>query len=60
MREPALQVANRLRDRPYLVGGLAEAIEKSQSWISEVVSELENEHLARLNGDRVAGDYRST
>lgn len=38
MREAALRVVSCLRDRSYAVGELAEAIDKSQSWTSEVVS----------------------
>lgn len=45
MREAELQIIDRLRDRPYSVGELADAIGKSQSWTSELVSSLEEQNL---------------
>ena len=43
MRETALRITECLRDRSYAVGELADAIDKSQSWTSEVVSDLTEE-----------------
>jgi DNA-binding transcriptional ArsR family regulator/DNA-binding PadR family transcriptional regulator len=61
MRETALRIVDRLRDRSYAIGELAEAIEKSQSWTSEVVSDLEDEHLVERNGEvRLANTYEAT
>jgi hypothetical protein len=44
-REAASRVIDPLRDRSYSVGKLAETVGKSQSWTSEVVGDLEDEHL---------------
>ena len=61
MREAALRVVDCLRDRSYAVGELAEAIGKSQSWTSEVVSDLENAHLVeRTDGVQLANTYEAT
>jgi DNA-binding transcriptional ArsR family regulator len=61
MREAALRVVDCLRDRSYAVGELAEAIEKSQSWTSEVVSDLEDAHLVeRADGVQLASTYEAT
>lgn len=45
MRETELQIVDRLRNRPYSVSELADAIDKSQSWTSELVSSLEEQNL---------------
>ena len=61
MRDAALRVVDCLRDRSYAVGELADAIDKSQSWTSEVVSDLEDEHLVERNdGVRLANTYEAT
>lgn len=61
MREAALRVVDCLRDRTYSVGELADAIDKSQSWTSEVVGDLEDEHLVERNGGvRLANTYEAT
>jgi DNA-binding HxlR family transcriptional regulator len=62
MREAGLLVIDRLRDRSYPVGELATAIGKSQSWTSEVVSDLEAEHLVERSGKQVglANTYEAT
>jgi len=61
MREAELRVIDCLRDRSYSVGGLADAIDKSQSWTSEVVSDLENAHLVdRTDGVRLATTYEAS
>lgn len=61
MREAALRVVDCLRDRSYAVGELADAIDKSQSWTSEVVSDLEDDHLVKPNdGVKLAKTYEAT
>ena len=61
MREAALQVVDCLRDRSYTIGELADAIDKSQSWTSEVVSDLERDHLVeRTDGVQLAQTYEAT
>jgi DNA-binding HxlR family transcriptional regulator len=61
MREVALRIIDRLRDRTYTVGELADAIDKSQSWTSEVVSDLESDHLVdRTDGVQLADTYEAT
>jgi DNA-binding transcriptional ArsR family regulator len=61
MRGAALRVVDCLRDRAYTIGELAEAIDKSQSWTSEVVSDLEDEHLVdRADGVQLADTYEAT
>jgi hypothetical protein len=61
MKEAALRVVDCLRDRSYAIGELANAIGKSQSWTSEVVSNLEDEHLVERNGGvRLANTYEAT
>nr|WP_236544848.1 ArsR family transcriptional regulator [Salinirussus salinus] len=61
MREAALRVVDCLSDRSHAVGELADAIDKSQSWTSEVVSDLEDEHLVERNdGVRLANTYEAT
>jgi DNA-binding MarR family transcriptional regulator len=55
MREAELRVIDCLRDQSYSVGELADAIDKSQSWTSEVVGDLENAHLVdRTDGVQLA------
>ncbi len=44
MRGAELRVIYCLRDQSYSVGELAYAIDKSQSWTSEVVGDLKNDH----------------
>jgi len=61
VRATALQIIDCLRDRPYVVGELAAAIGKSQSWTSEVVSDLEADNLIdRTDGVRLATTYEAT
>lgn len=61
MREAELRVIDCLRERSYTVGELADAIDKSQSWTSEVVSNLADEHLVeRSDGLRLANTYEAT
>nr|WP_267164228.1 ArsR family transcriptional regulator [Halovenus salina] len=61
MRATALQIIDCLRDRSYLVGELAEAIGKSQSWTSEVVNDLEEDNLIdRTDGVGLATTYEAT
>jgi len=61
MRETALQVIDCLRDRSYAVGELADAIGKSQSWTSEIISDLEDANLVeRTDGVRLATTYEAT
>jgi DNA-binding transcriptional ArsR family regulator len=61
MREAALRVVDCLGDRSYAVGELAEAIGKSQSWTSEIVSDLEDEHLVeRADAVQLANTYEAT
>ncbi|CCQ36806.1 ArsR family transcription regulator / DUF2204 family protein [Natronomonas moolapensis 8.8.11] len=61
MREAELRVLDCLRDRSYSVGELADAIEKSQSWTSEVVGDLETDHLVdRTDGVQLATTYEAT
>ena len=60
MREAALRIVDCLRHRSYSVGELAEAIDKSQSWTSEVVSDLEHDHLVdRTDGVQLATTYEA-
>jgi len=61
MRGAALRIVECLRDRSYTVGELADAIDRSQSWTSEVVRDLENDHLVeRTDGVRLATTYEAT
>jgi len=61
MKETALQVIDCLRDRSYAVGELADAIGKSQSWTSEIISDLEDANLVeRTDGVRLATTYEAT
>jgi hypothetical protein len=61
MRRAALRVIDCLRDRSYAVGELAEAVGKSQSWTSEVVGDLEDDHLVeRTDGVQLATTYEAT
>ena len=61
MRGTAIQIIESLRDRSYAVGELADAIDKSQNWTSEVVSDLADEHLVeRDNGVQLADTYEAT
>ena len=61
MRATALQIIDCLRDRSYAVGELADTIDKSQSWTSEVVSDLENDNLIdRTDGVRLATTCEAT
>ncbi|KAB7519465.1 DUF6036 family nucleotidyltransferase [Halosegnis rubeus] len=61
MREAALRVIDCLRDQSYPVGELADAIDKSQSWTSEVVGDLENAHLVdRTDGVQLAPTYEAS
>lgn len=45
MREAEIKIVKQLRDQSYSVSDLAAAIEKSQSWTSELVSSLEEQNL---------------
>ena len=61
MREAELRVIDCLRDRSYSIGELADTIDKSQSWTSEVVSDLEDDHLVdRPDGVQLATTYEAT
>ena len=61
MRGTALQIITCLRDQSYAVGELAATIGKSQSWTSEVVSDLEEDNLIdRTDGVRLAPTYEAT
>lgn len=51
MRQTELEIVARLRDRAYSVGELADAIDKSQSWTSELVSSLVEQNLVEHDGD---------
>ena len=61
MREAELRVIDCLRDRSYSVGELADVIDKSQSWTSEVVGDLETAHLVdRTDGVHLASTYEAS
>jgi len=61
MRATALQIIDCLRERSYTVGELSDAIDKSQSWTSEVVSDLIDEHLVeRADKIQLASTYEAT
>jgi Bacterial regulatory protein, arsR family. len=61
MRQAALQIIDCLRKRSSTVGELSDAIDKSQSWTSEVVSELAEEHLVdRADEIQLASTYEVT
>ena len=61
MRKAELRVIDRLRDRSYSIGELADAIDNSQSWTSEVVGDLENDHLVdRSDGVQLATTYEAS
>ena len=61
MREAELRVIDCLRDQSYSVGELADAIDKSQSWTSEVVGDLETAHLVdRTDGVHLASTYETS
>jgi len=61
MREVELRVVDCLRDRSYSVGELADVINKSQSWTSEVVGDLETAHLVdRTDGVHLASTYEAS
>ncbi len=61
MRRTALRIIDCLRNRSYTVGELANAIGKSQSWTSEVVSDLEDDNLVeRTDGVQLSTTYEAT
>ena len=61
MRESGVRIIERLRKRSYTIGELSEAINKSQSWTSEVVSDLVDDHLVeRADGVQLAETYEAT
>ena len=61
VRKAALRIIDRLRDRPYAVGELADAISKCQSWTSEVVCGLADDVLIeRTDGVRLTTTYEAT
>jgi predicted transcriptional regulator len=61
MREAAMRILDRLRDQSYTIGELADAIDISQSWTSEVVGDLEDEQLVERDGRvRLANTYEAT
>ena len=61
MREAELRVIDCLRDQSYSVGELADAIDNSQSWTSEVVGDLESAHLVdRTDGVQLATTYEAS
>jgi predicted transcriptional regulator len=61
MRRGELRIIDELRGQPQTVGALAEAIEKSQSWTSELVQSLEEQHLVTKNGAvELAETYEAT
>ena len=61
MRGSALEIIDCLRERSYTVGELSDAIDKSQSWTSEVVSDLAEEHLVeRADKIQLASTYEAT
>jgi len=61
MREAELRVIDCLRDQSYSVGELADAIDNSQSWTSEVVGDLESAHLVdRSDGVQLATTYEAS
>ena len=50
-----------LRNRSDTVGELADAIDKSQGWTPEVVSDLESDHLVeRVDGVQLTDTYEAT
>lgn len=51
MREAELEIVDHLRGRSYSVGELADAIGKSQSWTSELVSSLEEQNIVEINSE---------
>jgi predicted transcriptional regulator len=58
MRDVELRIIDCLRNRAYSVGELADAIDTSQSWTSEVVGDLESAHLVdRTDGVQLATTY---
>lgn len=61
MREAALWVIYCFRDHSYSVSELADAIDKSQSWTSEVVGNLEKYHFVdRNDGVQLATTHEAT
>ena len=61
MRKSELRVIDCLRDHSYSVGDLADAINKSQSWTSEIVGDLENDQLVdRTDGVQLATTYEAS
>ena len=50
MRRGELRILDALQDRPRTVGALADAIEKSQPWTSELVQSLAEQHLVTKDG----------
>lgn len=61
IREASLRVIDCLRDRSYTVGELANVIDKSQSWTSEVVNHLADAHLVERDGEiGLADTYEAT
>lgn len=51
MRAAELDIVDRLRERSYSVGGLSDAIGKSESWTSELLTDLEEQNLVERDGD---------
>ena len=50
MRRGELRILDALQDQPRTVGALADAIEKSQPWTSELVQSLAEQHLVTKDG----------
>lgn len=60
MRKGEIRVLQELQQRSMTVSELAEAVGKSQSWVSELVSSLEEQALVEKNGKvALAGTYES-
>lgn len=49
MRRTALRILNQLQEHPATIAQLADALDKNQGWISELVTGLENQNLVTKN-----------
>ena len=60
MRRGELRILDKLLEQPKTVGTLADTIGKSQSWTSELVQSLEDQHLVDKDGAvRLADTYEA-
>ena len=61
MRKIALQIINQVKEKPRRIGEIADQLEKSESWISNVVSDLVGENLLENAGKvKLSNSYETS